>query len=538
VKKKSMFIVGILIVLLAAGGLGYRAWASSREASSSAVQTATIEQGSLSSTLSSSGNTRAGQSATIAWQTSGKVGEVTLKAGEVVEEDQVLAALDPNTLTTDMIEAKQDLITAQQTLDDLQNSKLQQAKALQAVEDAQKALDGLKQTAAEQSSQAQLALANAQEALDEAIKTRNAMNYPHSTDKLTIEKAETDYLLAKAVYKDALQEYTYYQKKKLTNPDRVRALNNLVSARQKMQTAFATYNWYLQSYTETEIAQADAAIAVAQANLETAQADWDSLKNGTSEAAIALAEATLADAQREWERVKDGASEQDLTAAQFAVDAAQASIDYAELKAPFAGTITQVDVATADLVSKGDAAFRIDDLSSIYVDLSISEVDLESVKVGQQATVEFDAIADKVYNAEVTEIGMIPTVSNGVVNYTVTIRITDVDEAIRPGMTASVTIVIDQVDNALLVPNKAIRTSNGQKTVIILFEGQQISVPVTVTLTGDSMSAVTSTQLKEGDTVVLSGTTASTTTTTTTSNQGPGGMPGDFGGGMPPAGMP
>jgi len=51
------------------------------------------------------------------------------------------------------------------------------------------------------------------------------------------------------------------------------------------------------------------------------------------------------------------------------------------------------------------------------------------------------------------------------------------------------------------------------------------------------MTAVSSTQLQEGDTIVLSGSTA-TTTTTTTSNQGPGGMPGDFGGGVPPAGMP
>jgi HlyD family secretion protein len=536
-KKKTMFIIGIMIVLLVAGGVGYRVWASSRTAASGTVSTATVESGSLTSTLNSSGNSRAGQTATIVWETSGKVGEVTLKAGDEVEEDQVLAALDANTLTTDMIQAKQDLITAQQTLDDLQNSKLQQAKALQAVEDAQQTLDTLKQKAAEKSSAAQLALAKAQEALEDAIKTRNAMNYPHSTDKLTIEKAETDYLLAKAAYKDALGKYTVYQKKKLTNPDRVRALNDLVAARQKMQTAFATYNWYLQSYTETEIAQADAAIAVAQANLETAQADWDNLKNGTSEAQIALAEATLADAKREWERVKNGASEADLTAAQFAVDSAQATIDYAELKAPIAGTITQVDVATGDLISKGDTAFRIDDLSSIYVDLSISEVDLESVKVGQQATVEFDAISNKTYKAEVTEIGMIPTVSNGVVNYTVTIRITDVDDAIRPGMTASATIILDQLDNALLVPNKAIKTSNGQKTVTVLFEGQQISVPVTVELVGASMTAVSSSQLQAGDAVVLSGSTA-TSTTTTTSNQGPGGMPGDFGGGMPPGGFP
>jgi HlyD family secretion protein len=105
-------------------------------------------------------------------------------------------------------------------------------------------------------------------------------------------------------------------------------------------------------------------------------------------------------------------------------------------------------------------------------------------------------------------------------------------------MTASVTIITDQVDNALLVPNKAIRTSSGQKYVTVMFEGQQISVPVTIGLTGSSMTEVISDQLREGDVVVLAGTTASTTSAN--SERGTfiiegGEMPG---GGMPPGGMP
>jgi HlyD family secretion protein len=539
-KKKAMMISGILVVLLAAGAVAYRAMASSRLAAQDSLQTTTVQRGALSETLSSSGNTRSGQSATIAWQTSGKVGEIGLQPGDLVQEDQVLAALDPNTLSSEMINAKQDLIDAQQALDDLLNSKLQQAEALQAVEDAQNALDSLKQTAAEQASQAQLALTEAQDALDTAKKNRTKMNYPHTSDELVIEKAQTDYLLAKSAYKDALKAYNAVAKKKLTNPDRVRALNNLVSAEQKMNTALATYNWYILGYTDSDIAQADAELAVAQANLESAQAEWDKVKDGSSSAEIMLAEAKLADAQREWERVKDGPSQADIDAAQAAVDAAQATLDHASLLAPFSGTITEVDIKTGDLVSSGETAFRIDDLASIYIDLQISEVDLASLKVGQPATLEFDAIEDKQYKGEVTEIGMIGTVSQGVVNYPVTVRITDADEKILPGMTASVTITVDQVEDALLVSNKAIHTSNGQRTVSVLFEGQQITVPVTVGLVGDSLSEVTSDQLREGDTVVISGSSSSTTTA---SSQGGnaggvfGGPGGDFGGG-PPAGFP
>lgn len=538
-KRKTIWILVILIALIAAGGIGYKVYASSRSAASTEIQTTTITNGSLSSTLSSSGNTRSGQSATINWETSGKVGDVSLKPGELVDADQVLAALDPNSLSTAMIEAKQDLIDAQQNLDDLQNSKLLQAKALQAVEDSQKALNSLKQTAAAESSQAQLAVATAEVALVDAQKTRLKMNYPHSSDKLIIEKAETGYLLAKKAYNEALNEYTKYANRALTQPDRVRALNQLVSAKQALATALATWNWYQTGYTTNEIAQADAEVAVAQANLDKAKSDYELLKNGSSQAEIAMAEATLADAQREYERVKEGASETDIDAAQAAVDAAQATLDHATLLAPFTGTITEVEVATGDLVSIGDAAFRIDDLASIYIDLAVSEVDLASIKVGQKTTFEFDAISDKTYNGEVTEIGMIGTNSQGVVNYPVTVRITDADASILPGMTATVSIITNEVANALLVPNKAIRTSTGQQTVTILFEGQQITVPVTVGLVGDSYSQVTSDQLREGDVVIINGTTSTTTTSTNQQNQVEFMMgPGMNAGGGPPAGLP
>jgi HlyD family secretion protein len=513
VKKKIRLISILMIVVFVAGYLAMRVLAGNQEAESTGIQTATVTRGSLTSTLSASGNTRSGQSATIVWQTSGKAGAIALKPGDQVGEDQELAWLDPSTLSTEMIKAKQDLIDAKQALDDLLNSNLQAAQALQAVEDAREALDNLKRAYAEDSSQAQLALAQAQDAYEDALQNQNSMSYPHTTNALVIEKAETDYLLAQKEYKQALDDYQQVAKKKLTNPERVQALNRLVAAEQNMKDKLATYNWYVGHYSDNEVARAEAELAVAQANLAAAQATWDSLQNGTSSTAIMLAEAMLADAQRTWERVKDGPSLDDLEAAQAAVDAAQASLDKARLLAPFAGTITEVQVKTGDLVSAGEAAFRIDDLASLFIDLQISEVDLASLLVGQKTTVEFDALADKVYSGEVTEIGMIGTVSSGVVNFPVTVHITDADEDIRPGMTASVTIITDERQDVLIVPNKAILTGAGQRTVTVLFEGQQISVPVTVGLTNSSMSEVTSSQLREGDVVVLNGTTSTTSTT-------------------------
>jgi multidrug efflux pump subunit AcrA (membrane-fusion protein) len=146
----------------------------------------------------------------------------------------------------------------------------------------------------------------------------------------------------------------------------------------------------------------------------------------------------------------------------------------------------------------------------------------------------FDALSGKEYTGEVSEISVIATSSQGVVNYPVTVRITDADDALRPGMTAAVSIIVDQHDDVLLVPTKAIRTVSGQRTVSVMYEGQQISVSVTVGLADGTNSEVTSEQLREGDTVVLFGTTTTTISSSNNQNRGGQGGFGGPGGGMFP----
>lgn len=532
-KKKKMMISGALIVFAIAGVFVYRAVASNRTEDVTSTQTATVQRGTISSKLSSSGSSRSAQNSQINWETSGKVSEVNVGPGDPVAEGDVLAALDGTSLSAEIVRAKQDLIEAQNNLDDLLNSDIQRAEALQAVEDAQKAVNNLTNTTATDLSAAQLALVEAQEAYADALNNRTKMDYPHSSDELVIDNAETEYLLAKQVYKEALKEFNRVADKKQTNPERVRALEQLLAAEQKMEAALATYNWYILGYSTEDVAQDDAELAVAKANLGQVTAEYDRLASGGSSASVMMAEAELEDAQREWKRVKDGPTQEDVDAAEAAVEAAQAVLDNVQLLAPFEGTITDVDISVGDLVSAGDAGFRIDDLSTILIDLSVSEVDLPSLEVGQPAIIVFDAISDQEYEGEVVEIGMVAISSQGVVNYPITVQVTNPDENIIAGMSASVDIVIAQSENVLLVPSRAVRTTGGQQTVTVLYDGQHISVPVTVGLTDGTNNEVTSDQLREGDIVVINGTTS----TTNSSSGSPGNLrqnfQQDFGGAMP-----
>jgi RND family efflux transporter MFP subunit len=214
-----------------------------------------------------------------------------------------------------------------------------------------------------------------------------------------------------------------------------------------------------------------------------------------------------------------------LKQAKLAVQTAQANLDATKLTAPFDGTITQANAISQAVVSPGTQAFRLDNLSNLVVAVQVIEIDINSIKIGQPATITFDAIPNKTYNGKVVEADLAGTAGQNSVNYTVTVKVTDADAQVKPGMSANVSIITNQVANALLVPSTAILTdSNGKPYVTLVQNGMLTTVQVTVGATSDTMSQITSDNLKEGDTIVLS------FATTTSSSSGGGGF-GLFGGG-------
>lgn len=223
-----------------------------------------------------------------------------------------------------------------------------------------------------------------------------------------------------------------------------------------------------------------------------------------ADADLALKEARYEDAKRAFERLSDGPNEDDLAAAQARVEAAQATLNMARLTAPFAGTVTEASLLPGDQVSAGMVAFRVDDLSSLLVDVELSEVDINSVTVGQPVTLSFDAILGKQYQGQVIKVSQAGTVVNGVVNFTVTVQLIDADEQVKPGMTAAVNIVVKEINDAVLVPNRAVRLVDGDRVVYIADEnGMPKKVEIRLGASSDTMSVVVGGDLKEGDQVIL-----------------------------------
>jgi HlyD family secretion protein len=217
---------------------------------------------------------------------------------------------------------------------------------------------------------------------------------------------------------------------------------------------------------------------------------------------LALAEAKLSDAQREFDRLNNG-NMADITAAQARVDAAQATLNLARVIAPFAGTVTEAYPLPGDQVSAGATAFRLDNLSSLLVDVKVSEVDINNVSMGQPVTLTFDAILGREYHGEVIEVTQAGTSEEGVVNFTVTVELTDADSLVKPGMTAAVNIVVQEMQDVLLVQNRAVRLVDNQRVVYVLENGQPIKKGITLGSSSDTLSVIAGGEVNEGDLIIL-----------------------------------
>jgi HlyD family secretion protein len=191
-------------------------------------------------------------------------------------------------------------------------------------------------------------------------------------------------------------------------------------------------------------------------------------------------------------------------------------------------------------------ATLIDD-SGMKVTVSVDEVDITKVKLGQKAVVTLDALPDKTFAGEVTEIAAKGTESNGVASFDVIVSL-DRSEELKENMTANVEIITAQKENVLLLPVEAVQERQGQKFVLMATNRDTDSGKQAHTMTrvetglyNDTMIEITS-GLKAGDVVSLPGTMNTGTSPGSTGNEGrSGGRTGEIrinNGGMPGGGMP
>lgn len=184
--------------------------------------------------------------------------------------------------------------------------------------------------------------------------------------------------------------------------------------------------------------------------------------------------------------------------------------------APISGTVTGLTLQPGSgLTSSTSSTTTGQKIASIKTDahpaitVNLTEIDVPKVKIGDKATVTFDALANKTFTGKVVSLDTVGSVSSGVVSYPAIIVLDSASVDILPNMSATVNIVLDTQTDVLLVPNSAIQTSSaGESTVQTDVNGKISTVNVTLGKASDTETVITS-GLKDGD-VVISGVINST----------------------------
>ena len=215
------------------------------------------------------------------------------------------------------------------------------------------------------------------------------------------------------------------------------------------------------------------------------------------------------------------------------------------IKAPYDGIVAKVNVKEGDNVSLTTSLFTFISTQKI-AELTLNEIDAAKVKIGQKATLTFDALPDLTLTGKVTEIDTLGTVSQGVTSYGVKIALDSDDERIKPGMSVNAEIVVEVKPDVLTLPNSAIKSEGNSRYVQLIDAPKEIknklkiggaivlpkevkikNQPVKIGISSETMTEILS-GLSEGDIVISSKVTQQTQTTQTQTQfrfQIPGMMP-------------
>jgi multidrug efflux pump subunit AcrA (membrane-fusion protein) len=258
--------------------------------------------------------------------------------------------------------------------------------------------------------------------------------------------------------------------------------------------------------------QAAAQLASMQQQYSAAKASLYSLQTSTSPQTV-----EMDDAQIQIDQVN--------------VNSLQHQLDGATLTSPIAGIVSQVNIKAGQAVTSGGttSAIVIFSPGSYDVTGTVSDSQVNLVAVGQGAQVT-PAGSTQALLGKITSIAPAATVSSGVATFAVTAQLTDTSNAIRPGISASVNIVINQVVHVLTVPTSAVHTTAAGSTVTVLVNGLPKSVPVQTGASDPTRIEITS-GLQLNQVVVIAIVTSSVPSANGASVLGGGGTRGAGGGG-------
>ena len=216
-------------------------------------------------------------------------------------------------------------------------------------------------------------------------------------------------------------------------------------------------------------------------------------------------------------------AEQNLVVAKLGYQKARDDASKRRVTSPIDGTVNEINIKNGDdLGSNASSSAKVTpiivgDLSTVKASVSVNEVDIAHVALGQKAMMTLSALDGLSLSGTVEKMDSLGTISSGIVTYSVTIGFDAPDERVKPGMSVSASIISDVKSDTLIVPNSAVKTDASGSYVQVLSNGVPEKKSVTTGLSNSTSTEIVK-GLDAGENVVTK--TVNSTATTSTQSSG------------------
>jgi HlyD family secretion protein len=541
--------------LLWVGGLvvvgGIVAWrgAASRNSGSAlpvGLETAKVEKGTQQQKIVATGvvASQIGSQVKIGSQITGTIRALPADVGTHVTAGQVVAELDLPDLKAQVDEQRQSVAVAEASLMQTE-SRLKQAAEAAGYNSEQTAAQIAQAEAAYRAAHAKVessdaaarfqpiqtttdieradaALASARSAqkqVEQTIKQQNQQAQANVDDaQAAVENTQRTFLLQQKLLTKGFIAQNVVDQSESAYKQAVARLNNM-RATQEITREKTVAD--LQS-TQAQVAQAQASLKAAQAGKYQVNVREADLRSAQETERQAQATLTLQKANHRGDKIKEMA----VAEARSAVVQARANVQQTRsrlhyqldqlaktvIRSPISGTVLSITAQQGETVAAGFSAptlITVADLSRLEVRAYVDETDIGHMRLNLPAEVRVEAFPGKIFKGRVTKIASASTVKDNVITYETTVAVENAGGLLRPDMTTTVSLILGEYPNVLLVPSEAVHQETNRSFVYLfrpIKQGlERAELRVIQTGFDDGSHTEVKKGLKEGDSVIVAG---------------------------------
>ncbi len=472
--KRPIFIAAIIILAIVLGGYFY--FFSGKKTGPEFV---VVKKSNIVQEVSVTGNVKPVKNVDLAFEKSGKISSVLVNVGSYVYSGDVLAREDSSELSSQLEKANADLET--------QKAELNKSKVV--LDNYYSAIPNI--------------LNDSYAKADDAVRkqadvffTDGESDTPRLNFTTTNSQAQTDSQNGRLASRAELNSWR----------DELNKLNT--ASNEELNSEFLKSKSHLEIIRNFLLSAMDAlekASSLTQSTLDSNKANVTTARTNVN---IALTNIANQNQSINLQKAAIASEEASVKSYEAAIRNIEVQIAKTILRSPINGVVTRQDAKSGEIAAANTVLIAI--LSSAYeIEANIPEVDIAKIKIGDSAKVTLDAYGkDVVFEAKVAVIDPAETMVEGVATYKTTLQFVSNDKPVKSGMTANLDILATKKDNALIIPQRAVTSRNGDKFVNLYdssAKGDNIrEVKIITGIRGSDGNIEILEGLKEGDKVVIS----------------------------------